>query len=149
MNDAVKSARHRDEIDAAWASHDAMRAAVEDFRDAATDYLSFSAVPDLPAEARLLDLARVAAEHLAVPFETATDQDAAHREYEQLKAEVRRLQAVEREALRVLGAVIYYGCGGQLDLSDAALHDDCGVARTADPAGATVRPTSRTSWSTT
>ena len=82
-----------DAIDEAWASHDAMRAAVDEFREAATVYLDGSAVPDLPAERRLLDLARAAAAHLAVPFETAPDQDAAHLEYEQLKAENAQLRA--------------------------------------------------------
>jgi len=64
---------------------------------------------------------------------------AAQRRMEGLEAEVERLQATEREALRVLGAVVYYHCSGQVDLSEAVLRDDYAVERSPDRAAAAVR----------
>lgn len=60
-------------------------------------------------------------------------------EIARLTAENERLRTVELEALRVLGAVVYYGCGGLFSLSDGALNDDYAVERTTDVATASVR----------
>lgn len=57
----------RTEIDAAWASHDEMRAALEELRDAITAYLDHQA-PDLPAEWGLLRLLTEAWRRVSVPF---------------------------------------------------------------------------------
>ena len=56
-----------------------------------------------------------------------------------LVAEVRRLQAVERAAQRVLGAVIYYGNGGLCAISEEVLRDDYAVERERDVAALKVR----------
>jgi hypothetical protein len=56
-----------------------------------------------------------------------------------LVAEVRRLQGVEREALRVLGAVINQHVQGCVDVPEEALRRDYTVGRVHDPATLSVR----------
>ena len=64
---------------------------------------------------------------------------AAQRRMEALEAEVARLQEVEREALRVLGAIIDQHVQGWVDLPEEALRRDYTVGRIHDPATLTVR----------
>jgi acetyl esterase/lipase len=63
------------------------------------------------------------------------------------RAEIDRLQAVEQEALRVLGAVIYYHGGGRVVLAEETLLDDYTVERDRDVVAMKVRlkawPTAR------
>jgi hypothetical protein len=77
------------DIDAAWASHDEMRAKIEDLRDAITEYLD-AGVPDLPAERRLLGLVREAERHLAVPF--PDDSEGTRAENAHLRAALHRMR---------------------------------------------------------
>lgn len=64
---------------------------------------------------------------------------AAQRRMEGLEAEVERLQATEREALRVLGAIINQHVQGRVEVPEEALLREYTVSRTRDPASMTVR----------